>query len=464
MKLPMQSFMTSLLGLVLILGIDCTAESIRSNCNRQNGSDQTTIFNCAANGNNPFTAAIRQKVCSRSCPNPNIQRIPVVYFSDATNFDDTVAIFLLLKAENIDLKLIYINGNAFANAGPGIRNVYNIVDWFGRTDVQVVVGSFYSLLDERSGTPPDYTFRSAAPAGDGGLLFADTIWGLAHLLPQSNRHYVAVPTATPETSDDVLAIAAARKVIAESPEKVTLLSAGSLTGPFKVLDGAPAEVINNIRQFRQMGGAVDVPGNLFSVPYNTAAEFNLYFDPQAAQSVFTILANAGIPIMLDPLDATNTVPVTRDFLNRLRASIQTPEALFVSLLLDRVADTWFDPVNLTNLFIWDVTSALALIDPSVIAQREDNVGIRVIDQPASITTDVDTAAETVTITTVLNTRIGKTQRDPNGNPVDVLKAFDANRVYTRVIELINSDANPVLCPLRQPIGCYQYINFQRISR
>ncbi len=463
MKLPIQKIFTALLGFMLALGIDCTAGRVRSNCNRQAGSDQAAIFDCAASGNNPFTEAIRRKVCTRFCPNPAVPRTPVVYFSDATNFDDTIAIFLLLKAENINLRAIYLGGNAFSNSGPAIRNVFNIVDWLGRNDIQVVVGSFYSLLDERSGTPPDYTFRSAVPAGDGGLLFADTLWGIAHLLPQSNRHYVAVPTATPETSDDVISVATIRKIIAESPEKVTLLSAGSLTGAFKVLDGAPAEVINNIAQFRQMGGAVDVPGNLFSVPYNTAAEFNFYLDPQAAQGVFTILANAGINIMLDPFDATNTVPLTRAFLNRLRASVQTPEALFVSLLLDRVADTWFDPVNLTNLFIWDVTSALALIDRSVIAQREDGVGITVIDQPASITTDVNEAEQIVTITTILNTSIGKTQRDPNGNPVDVIKAFDAERIYTRIIELLNSDVNSALCPLRQPIGCYQYTNVQRAS-
>ena len=65
-----------------------------------------------------------------------------------------------------------------------------------------------------------------------------------------------------------------------------------------------------------MGGAVFIEGNLPVIPEppfstNTAAEFNIWIDPVAAQEVFDA-GEQGLKIQLTPLDATNQVEFDRE--------------------------------------------------------------------------------------------------------------------------------------------------------
>ena len=66
-----------------------------------------------------------------------------------------------------------------------------------------------------------------------------------------------------------------------------------------------------------MGGALEVPGNVHAycpqLP-NKTAEWNFYIDPTSTAEVI----ESGTPVTLVPLDATNAVPVTPDFVNRLK--------------------------------------------------------------------------------------------------------------------------------------------------
>ncbi|XP_035844117.1 uncharacterized protein LOC118490533 [Helianthus annuus] len=91
-------------------------------------------------------------------------------------------------------------------------------------------------------------------------------------------------------------------------------------------------------------------GNMFTAfRSNPYAEFNLFGDPFAAYQVF----HSGIPITLVPLDATNTIPITREFFEAFEKNQRTYEAQYVfkSLKIDR--DTWFDDQFYTSYFMWD---------------------------------------------------------------------------------------------------------------
>jgi inosine-uridine nucleoside N-ribohydrolase len=391
-------------------------------------------------------------------------KIPVIYFSDSTSFDDVAAMFLLCKAKNIDLKAVYITGNGFNEAGACARNVYNILDWLNHQGTEVVIGSFYPLLEETTSFEiPTFvtaasltsTTQAAFSRNDGGIPYSTSMWGLSQLLPQSERHYVAKDTATPETQDDEVAKETIRNIIASSDEKVTIFSVGTLTGIDKVLFDADSSVIDNIEKVVMMGGAYDVPGNLFNVPYNTCAEFNIYADPLAAKRSFDIYAANNIPVLVTPLDATNTVPLTHAFLDRLRNEAETPEAIFMSLLLDEVAKTWFDPVDLATLYIWDATAAMALIDPTVITQVELNQGTTVVDGPASIDVKVNACKKKVTVTNKMPTNFGCFERNCENN-VTIIKSFDAEYFYNEYIKKLNSSDNTAQCELQTPTGCYQY--------
>src|SRR5207244_11395989 len=65
----------------------------------------------------------------------------------------------------------------------------------------------------------------------------------------------------------------------------------------------------NVKELLLMGGALDVPGNVQEPGHDGTAEWNIYWDPQAAKRVF----DSAIPITMFALDATNHVPVTPEF-------------------------------------------------------------------------------------------------------------------------------------------------------
>ena len=109
------------------------------------------------------------------------------------------------------------------------------------------------------------------------------------------------------------AVALFTSTIQDSPEPVTVLALGPLTNVGAALEATP-ELAENIEMIYVMGGAVDVDGSSVSEE-NTVAEWNIYCDPHAARLVF----ESGAPITLVPLDATNEVPVTPEFVTQLRS-------------------------------------------------------------------------------------------------------------------------------------------------
>jgi len=111
-----------------------------------------------------------------------------------------------------------------------------------------------------------------------------------------------------------------------------------------------------------MGGAVEVPGNVGASGVgleNTAAEWNLYVDPHAANLVL----QAGAPVTLVPLDATRQAPITPDFYRRLERDRATPEADFVYAVLTEQIDF----INSGGYFFWDPLAAAILTDESLAA-------------------------------------------------------------------------------------------------
>ena len=73
-------------------------------------------------------------------------------------------------------------------------------------------------------------------------------------------------------------------------------------------------------------------GNLFTVPSNEYAEFNMFLDPLAAKEVFT----SSVDITLVPLQMQRRVSSFSAILNRMDVTTQTPEAVFSQHLLSRL--------------------------------------------------------------------------------------------------------------------------------
>src|SRR5205823_9733240 len=110
-----------------------------------------------------------------------------------------------------------------------------------------------------------------------------------------------------------------------------------------------------------MGGAVRVPGNRADGGYfktnNTAAEWNIFHDPLAAEIVF----HSGVNIRMIPLDATNKVPIDIAFLLEV-SRIRTPAARLVTQILE----TERSLIEKKMFFAWDPLAAVALVDGGVV--------------------------------------------------------------------------------------------------
>jgi inosine-uridine nucleoside N-ribohydrolase len=175
-----------------------------------------------------------------------------------------------------------------------------------------------------------------------------------------------------------------------------------LTNVGSALEAAP-ELVENIEMVYVMGGAVDVPGSQVSET-NASAEWNIYGDPHGAALTF----GSGAPITLVPLDATNEVPVTPEFVAQLEAEKASPAAEFVATLLSNNAES----IASGGYFFWDPLAAAVLADPGLVTLTPRTVSI--VDIPG----DPDD---------------GRTMPDPNGVEILVATAPDGEALEAALI-------------------------------
>lgn len=74
-----------------------------------------------------------------------------------------------------------------------------------------------------------------------------------------------------------------------------------------------------------------------SLTYIGSLEIN-----KSVSSLIQQVIHSGIPVTLVPLDATNTIPITREFFEALEKNQHTYEAQYCFKSLKMVRDTWVD--------------------------------------------------------------------------------------------------------------------------
>ncbi|MEA1902212.1 MAG: nucleoside hydrolase, partial [Actinomycetota bacterium] len=133
-----------------------------------------------------------------------------------------------------------------------------------------------------------------------------------------------------------------------SDRPVTIWAVGPLTNVARALDREP-EIAGNIEEIVIMGGAVDVPGNVFGSP----AEWNVFIDAGAAAEVIS----SGVPITLVALDATNDVPVPGWFPVALDQAEQSGEIVYLSKLVNS-----FGTATSGAYHMWDELAAAVVAE------------------------------------------------------------------------------------------------------
>eukprot|EP01018_Ginkgo_biloba_P029139 Gb_13968 [translate_table: standard] len=158
-------------------------------------------------------------------------------------------------------------------------------------------------------------------------------------------------------------------------------------------------------------------GNVFTVPSNRKAEFNMYLDPLAAKQVMASKLN----ITLIPLNTQHKVSSFPRLLKEIKKAKQTPEAVFVYRLLSRMSNLHrsHHAYSHIDMFLGEVLGAAVMVNQtqlksvtmckplSVLASGEvDSDGSIVIDHrngnPLCIVEDIDSFAYYNHVSATLN--------------------------------------------------------------
>lgn len=251
--------------------------------------------------------------------------LPLIIDTDAS-LDDVMAILYLLRRPDVDILAVTVSGTGVARCSAGVSIALGALAVSGVEDVPVACGPEVPI-EGTNAFPPGWRDAMDAFAASG-------------VLPASGS-----PDA--DNASNVMA-----RVAAASSTPPVVLALGPHTNIARALRDHP-ELEQQLGGLHTMGGAVTAAGNTFD---NPRAEWNLWIDPIADAEVL----DTDVPVSIVPLDATNFVPLTTFFAERLAEHLTTPEARAVHELL------LFNPEALVSgQSFWDQFAAVALVEPGV---------------------------------------------------------------------------------------------------
>lgn len=204
---------------------------------------------------------------------------------------------------------------------------------------------------------------------------------------------------------DENAVAFLIDTIKANPNEVTILAVGPLTNLALAFRTAP-EIIPLIKRIIYMGGAVEVPGNV-----TPAAEFNWWFDPEAAR----IVLRAPVEHIVVPLDVTDTAAFDKAVFDRITAADTPVARMFEATYAKRFAD---DPA--ATAYVWDTIAAAVLLDGSIVT---DSLDVH-LDVDAQFGPDYGRS-------------LGYTRNPPVGTqPTTVIRRIDLDRFWEMYSDLL----------------------------
>ena len=304
--------------------------------------------------------------------------MPVIIDTDMA-VDDWMAILYLLQHPDVNVLAVTVSGTGEAHCEPGIRNAMNLLALAGNPEIPLACGRETPLLGTN-------VFPTAWRTGVDAMMGID--------LPQN-------PNPPLETG----AVDLLRQTISESPEDVTLVTLGPVTTIAELLQADPA-LTERIAMIYVMGGAVDVPGNVFQNG-NTTAEWNIFVDPLAAAQ----MVESGVPVTFIPLDATNSAPLTMQFYDRLNEDRTTAEAEFVF----QAVSSQIGFAESGMWYFWDPMAAAVATDESLVTLED----------------------RTVVVVTEEGPEFGRVQATDDGYPVRVAVNADGARFEQLFLNVLN---------------------------
>ena len=284
----------------------------------------------------------------------------LVIFDHDGGVDDYLSLLLLLTFPNIDLRGVVVTP-ADCYIEPAVGATRKIIDLAGRADVPVAQS----------------TVRGLNPFPRRARRDSFSI----NLFPLLNeRDEVATPLVD-EPGQMWLA-----KALRAAAQPTRLLVTGPLTTVQAALEQDPT-LVRQVREIVWMGGALRVPGNVDQTEeggQDGSAEWNVYWDPPAAAAVWA----TGVPVVMCPLDLTNRVRMTDDFIRTLGRRRRYP---FCDL-----AGQCYALVAHQSYYFWDVLTTAYVGCPEMFTVAEEHVRV-VPGGPSQGRTEVDASARSVRV-------------------------------------------------------------------
>ena len=258
---------------------------------------------------------------------------------DKGHMDDASTILMLLKSEQVELLgITEVSGNEWVDQG--VQNALKLLEIAGREEVPVFRGALYPMVhdverfDSIEKYATGYTWRGALNP-----------WhkGPSHIV----RPMGELPTLKPREQNAVQFLL---DTVSRNPGEITILAIGPLTN-LALAMGIDETFASKIKHIVIMGGAFYTGGNA-----NGAAEFNFWWDPEAARKVM----RSGARISLVPLDVCHKTKYKKWQYERILDSGNRNSRFFEAV------DGPFWKSNPTELLtVFDAVAAAYLLRPEI---------------------------------------------------------------------------------------------------
>jgi purine nucleosidase len=305
-----------------------------------------------------------------------------VIFDHDGAIDDFLALILLLTMPEIELLGIVVTpADCYIQAALSVT--LKILNLLGRRDIAVSESTVRGI----NAFPP--TYRQ-------DCLIIDNF-------PILNERETIGTSLVQEAGPEFLV-----NTLIAPPTPVTLMVTGPLTTVAAALAIKP-KITDKIDEIVWMGGALNVLGNVekvYAPEHDGSAEWNAYWDPLAVARVW----QTNIPLVICPLDITNTVPVTSEFIRTL--SKQRCYAL------SDLAGLCYSLAIPQNYYCWDVLATAYLDRPELYRLRQWET--QIIERGNSQ---------------------GRIQIVPGGRKILAMETVDRDRFYAYLLKQWQYDPN-----------------------
>ena len=259
-----------------------------------------------------------------------------------TGSDDAVALMTAILSPDIELvAACSVAGNNPIDATT--ENTLRVVEAM-RADVPVYRGAPAPLLKKLVPNRLTPTPRSRVVVAEGEKVV------------KMHDEYLSLPEAAAKAQDMPAAMFYV-DYLRNTPEPITLVLVGPLTNLAIALLMDPT-IVSNIEELVIMGGGYKVTNA------SSSAEFNVFFDPEAALWVL----RCGAKITWVPLDATHNAYLTLDDCTAFRALGTVAGDFAADLIAQRIfVHTYLQPLSVPDAAaVHDALAVCYLIDPNVL--------------------------------------------------------------------------------------------------